>query len=157
MGKDEGEIEYPYMPNSGRILYVGEDNKFIKLAKQHAKKASLDKSMPNASVLVKDDKVIGMGANGSDFHLNNTCRRVQLKIPTGQGYELCPGCHPINHSEPKAVASALKAGNVTTGANLYLWGHWWCCQPCWDVLLANKINTVFLLEGSNIIFNKSRK
>jgi deoxycytidylate deaminase len=154
----ETPIEYPYMPDEGTILYVGIDNGFMAEARAYAEKASLDKAMPNASIIVKDGVVIGRGANGSDYHDNNPCVRVERGIPSGQGYELCEGCSPDNHGEPSAIADALEQGAAKEdleGAEIYLWGHWWCCEPCWGTMLDNGISTVYLLQDSEKLFNKA--
>lgn len=149
-------IPYPFMPEDGSITYVGADNPFMQAAFETARDQSLDKTMPTGSVVVKDGKIIGRGANGSDFHEKNDgwCYRVENKIPTGQGYELCEGCSPKNHSEPRAIKDAQKQGYDTDGAELYLWGHWWCCEPCWTAMLTNGIKKVILLKGSEVLYNK---
>lgn len=148
------EIKYPYLAAGGTIEYVNASNPFMQAARAYAQKHSLDHSMPNASVIVKDGIIVGHGANGSTYHDEHGCERIKQNVPTGQGYELCEGCHPKNHSEPKAVADALKQTNSLDGAALYLWGHWWCCEPCWDRILETGINTVKLLQDSQILFNK---
>lgn len=148
-------IHYPYMPEGRQILYVSEDNLYMRTARQFAKSNSQDKVLPGAAVIVnKDGYIIGAGANGSDYHKTHPCRRVMLGCKTGEGYELCEGCHPKNHSEPKAIAAARSNGHDTRGADLYLWGHWWCCKPCWDSMIEAGINNAFLLEGSETLFNK---
>lgn len=148
-------IDYPYMPAGQIIDYVGMDNPFMQAAKEYAREFSLDKAMPNASVIVKDGKVIGRGANGSNYHDTHECERVKQNIPTGQGYELCEGCHPKNHSEPKAIADARTQGHDPKGADLYLWGHWWCCEPCWKAMIDAGLRNIYLLEGSEKLFNKA--
>jgi deoxycytidylate deaminase len=150
-------VTYPYLPKEGTIQYVPSTNRFMQAAKAHAREHSLDRVMPNASIIVKDEDIIGRGANGSDYHDTHICERIRQGIPTGQGYELCEGCHPKNHSEPKAITDAQVAASSHTslkGAALYLWGHWWCCKPCWTSMLASGIRTVYLLENSEILFNK---
>lgn len=147
-------IKYPYIPENRQIFYVPADNIYIKIAKEFALKNSLDKVMPNASILLKQNEVIAMAANGSDFHKNNICQRIVLKMPTGQGYELCEGCHPKNHSEAKAIRQSNIENRNPQDADLYLWGHWWCCEPCWQEIEKAKIRNVFLLEDSHILFNK---
>ncbi len=149
------DIVYPYIPKGRTIDYVPADDPYMLAAKEFARERSLDKTMPNASVVVKDGQIIGRAANGSRYHDQNGCERIRLNIPTGQGYELCDGCSPKNHSESKAVADAKEHGHDTTGADLYLWGHWWCCEPCWGSMTAAGIAKVFLLEGSEKLFNKS--
>ena len=148
------KINYPYMPEGKSIEYVDASNEFMMEAKEFARKNSLDKNMPTASVIVKDGKIIGEGANGSDYHEKYGCERVRQKIPTGQGYELCEGCSPKNHSEPKAVCDAKEKGFDTNGADLYLWGHWWCCEPCWKAMIGAGIKNTFLMKESEILFNK---
>ena len=148
-------IAYPYIPEGRTIEYVPADNSYMQEAKDYAREHSLDKTMPNASVVVKDGTVIGRAANGSDYHELHGCERVRLNIPTGQGYELCEGCSPKNHSEPKAIADAESRGADTHDADLYLWGHWWCCEPCWNSISAAGIARVILLEGSELLFNKN--
>lgn len=148
------KIIYPFMPVLGHIFYVDIGNACMVKARAQARQKSLDKLMPNASVIVKSGKMIARGANGSDYHEKYGCERVRRGIATGQGYDLCEGCHPKNHSEQKAIASALTEGLDLQGAELYLWGHWWCCESCWGVMLANGISTVYLLEGSEILFNR---
>jgi deoxycytidylate deaminase len=147
-------IEYPFMNPEGKIYYVAAENEHMQAAKEFAREKSLDKVMPTGTVLVKDGKVIGRGANGSDYHEKNGCERVRLNIPTGEGYELCEGCSPKNHSEPKAIADASEKGNKAEGAKAYLWGHWWCCESCWQAMIKNGITDVYLLEGSEELFNK---
>jgi deoxycytidylate deaminase len=148
------KIDYPYMHVNGKIGYVAADNKYMQAAKEIAQEKSLDKVMPTGTVLVKDKRIIGKGANGSDYHEKFGCERVRLNIPTGQGYELCEGCSPKNHSEPRAIADAKAKNNDTKGAEAYLWGHWWCCESCWEVMLSNGITNIYLLEDSEHLFNK---
>lgn len=146
---------YPYLPEGRTILYVPDDNQYILEAKKIAKEQSLDKTMPGAAVIVKDGEIIGRGANGSDFHKNNECERVIQGVPSGQGYELCEGCHPKNHSEPSAIKNAVDNGHNPAGADLYLWGHWWCCEPCWNSMIEVGIKNVYLIENSEKMFDKN--
>ena len=148
-------IKYPYVPENRKYLYVPFSNEYMKLAYEFAKTNSLDKAMPNSSVLVKDGVVLGRGANGSKYHETHECERVKLNLPSGVGYELCEGCHPKNHSERSAIADAREHGFDPSGADIYLWGHWWCCEPCWEVMIESGIQNVYLLEGSEILFNKN--
>lgn len=144
----------PYIPKGREIAYVGIDNKYMQVAFKVARDESLDKMMQTGSAVVKDGVVMGVGANGSDYHEKHECERVKQGIPTGQGYELCEGCHPKNHSEPTAIRRAQEAGHDTVGADLYLWGHWWCCQPCWESMISGGIKNIYLLKDAEILFNK---
>lgn len=156
MGQANGVIKYPYAPDNGEFGYVPADDRFMRAAKEVAREQSLDNAMSTGTVIVKGGEIIGRGANGSDYHQTHECERVKQGIPTGQGYELCEGCHPKNHSEPKAVADAQRhiGDKNLAGAEAYLWGHWWCCEPCWQAMLAAGIRKVYLLEASEILFNK---
>jgi deoxycytidylate deaminase len=148
-------ITYPYMPEDGHIRYVPQDNPYMQLAKETARTRSLDNTMPNGTILVKDGTVVGRGANGSTYHETHGCERVRLGIPTGQGYELCEGCSPKNHGESRAIADAKTHGHTDLkGAEAYLWGHWWCCEACWNAMKKAGIHTVYLLQDSEILFNK---
>lgn len=150
-------INYPYLPEGRDILYVPQDNQYLQAAKQFAKDNSLDSTVPTGSVVVKDNEIIGYGANGTDYHKTHECERVKNHIPTGQGYELCEGCHPKNHSESRAIKDAIDRGFDPKGADLYLWGHHWCCEPCWKSIIAAGINRVYLMEGSEILFDRTQE
>jgi len=147
-------VKYPYLPEGRAIEYVNWHNVFINVARVLASSISKDKTMPGAAVIVKDDLIIGFGSNGSDHHKKYGCERVRLNCKTGEGYELCDGCHPKNHSESEAIHNAQSNGNQTQGADLYLWGHWWCCKWCWDKMIEAGIKRVYLMERSEILFNK---
>lgn len=148
-------IKYPYLPATGKILYVPASDPFMQAATRVAAKESLDSQHPTGSIIVRDNQIVGRGANGSDYHTSHECERVRLNVPTGQGYELCEGCHPKNHSEPRAIKDALQKTDSLADAKVYLWGHWWCCEACWNAMLNAGITTVYLLEDSEILFNKA--
>src|ERR1700722_17033833 len=149
------QIKYPYIPEGRTILYVPANDPFMQEARTYALAHSLDEAVKTGSVIVKDGMVIGGGTNGSNYHKTHGCVRKQLGIPTGQGYELCEGCHPKNHSEPRAIADAKKDGHDTHGADLYLWGHWWACEPCWNAINMAGIKQVYLMKGSEKLFSKA--
>lgn len=148
-------VDYPYIPIGRAILYVSAENPFMHRAREYALGHSLDDAVKTGSIIVKNGVIIGQGANGSEYHKSNGCERARRGIPTGEGYELCGGCHPKNHSEPRAIADALSRGFATTGADLYLWGHWWACEPCWRSMEEAAIGNVYLLENSERLFNKA--
>lgn len=149
-------IIYPYIPEDEEIHYVDSDNKFILAAKNFAKENSYDDVIPTGAVIVHEGKIIGRGSNGSDYHEKFGCERVKRGIPTGQGYELCEGCHPKNHSEPRAIKDALKKypKEVLASSELYLWGHWWACESCWKAMIDAGIKKVYLEHDSQKLYNK---
>jgi deoxycytidylate deaminase len=152
--KNKKKIDYPYLPKDRVINYVPENNQYMKKARSYSLLESQDDNFKTGSVIVKDNKIIGLGANGSDYHKTHQCERIKQNIPTGQDYELCEGCHPKNHSEPTAIRDAKEKNNDINGADLYLWGHWWCCESCWNAMMQTNIKNVYLLEDSEKIFNK---
>lgn len=154
-------IKYPYLPEGREIKYVEESNAFMSVAKKIRDEKSTDKNHPTGAVVVKDGAIIGAWANQSalknrkfvDFHQKGWCLRKLLKVKTGTKYWLCPGCSSYRfHAESGAVRNAVDNGHDTTGADLYLYGHWWCCKPCWDSMITAGIKNVYLLKGSEIIF-----
>jgi dihydrofolate reductase len=131
-----------------------DDNEFIDAAERAAVELSLAPTHRTGAVLVKDGKIIGRGANGSNWHEQHAndpelkdfggCMRKKLKSPTGQEYEKCEGCSPINHSEPRVVKNARDNGHDPAGATCYLWGHWWYCEPCSKALLGAGVKKMVL-------------
>lgn len=149
-------IKYPYLLENREIKTVPENNFFMHEAKSACAELSTDHGHPTGAVVVKDGKIIGRWGNKSklknkkliEFHKNFFCIRRFLKIKTGTKYWLCPGCSSSKyHAEAGAVKDALKKNGDINGADLYLYGHWWCCKPCWDTMIKAGIRDVYLLEG----------
>ena len=135
-------------------------------ARNIARDLSTDKIQSTSAVIVKDGKIIGCGANQviiknksfQKLHRRGVCTRKFLKIKSGTKYWLCLGCSPhALHAEAQAIADAEDKGNSTEGADLYHWGHWWCCKPCWDKMTLAGIKNVYLLERSEDLFNQGSK
>lgn len=157
-------IKYPFIPAGREFLYVGIDNVFMKEAMEYARKYSTDRMHPTGAVIVKDGVVLGGGANTSklplaflrDAHQEGLCIRKILKIKSGTKYWMCPGCVTNDdHAEAHAIRDAIKNGHNTVGTDLYLWGHWWCCEPCWQKMIAAGISKAYLLDDSENLFNPS--
>lgn len=129
-----------------------DDNQFMEAAEQFAATDSLDKNHPTGAALVKDGEILALGANGSRWHeehMNDPelkdfagCRRKLLGCPSGTGYEHCEGCSNANHAEVRAIRKAIENGFNPSGSTCYLWGHWWCCEPCATALVAAGIKQV---------------
>lgn len=149
-------LKVPYLPVGKKLLYVPASNIYMFIAKKFAEKHSLDKVMPGAAALVKDGKIIGIGANGTDYHEREGCRRAPFKCKEGEQLRMCPGCSPENHSEQRALADAWRLKNNTIGAGLYLWGHWWCCKDCWRALANCLVYNIYLVENADTLFNEKR-
>lgn len=136
--------ELPYLPAGREILYVPESNKFLATAETAAFELSTDVEHPTGAVVVRDGVILGVGANRSEYHMEHGCERKKRGCPTGTGYELCPGCDPKFHAEQQAIADAGECA----GADLYLWGHWWCCESCWRKMIGAGIRNAYLIDGA---------
>lgn len=152
---------YPYLPEGRDILHVPADNPFMKEAIEMRNTFSTDKWYPTGAVAVFENKIVAKDANQSklknkfliDFHKNKFCVRKILRIKTGEKYWACPGCATHHqHSESRVAKELMKQG--IKGADLYLYGHWWCCKPCWDEMIKADIKDVYLVEGAFELFEK---
>jgi deoxycytidylate deaminase len=148
------DYRYPYSPEGRDVRYTPESDPIMRLAMRYAHWRSLDEVMPNASVIVIGGKPIAAGANGSNYHRLHGCRRQASGARTGQGYQLCEGCHPRNHSERRALQRMVERRLDTHGADLYLWGHFGCCPDCWEAIIEAGIRDVYLVEKAETLFNK---
>lgn len=142
----------PFVPEGAEIFTLPADNVFMQEAKAVSEKYSLDLKHRTGAIIIRKDAVLGKGANGSHYHEKHGCKRKELGIPTGEGYDLCPGCSPKNHAEQKAIQDAVDHKKKTKDADLFLWGHWWCCQSCWKAMEKAKIKRVFLVENAYELF-----
>ncbi|MEN9614075.1 MAG: hypothetical protein RLZZ347_382 [Candidatus Parcubacteria bacterium] len=156
-------IQYPYIPTGRTILYVNDGNEFMQEAKRWRNTQSSESVQPTGAVIVKNGKIVSGGANQSRLRSkwlsklhSRLCIRKICKVKTGTKYWLCPGCATYKeHAEAQAVMDGKKRGVDMSNSDLYLYGHWWCCKPCWDAMIGGGIKDVHLLSGSEILFNRS--
>lgn len=158
-------IKYPFLPEGRSINYVPADNEFMLAAKEEARLHSTDRMQSTGAVVVRDGEILGAGANQvplknatvAAWHRKGLCVRKLFNVKSGKGYWMCPGCAQFSdHGERQALKNAIKKHGDISGSDLYLWGHWWCCQPCWNAMIAAGIVNVFLMEGSDVLFEKGR-
>jgi hypothetical protein len=91
------------------------------------------------AVIVKGEKY-WVGTNSCE-NPQKTCPRKDM--PTGVGYEFCKTiCKQKNHAE---IDVCIRAGNNGRGGNLYLIGHYYCCEPCKLFMNKSGIKTVTIL------------
>lgn len=139
----------PYMPEQGQVAYVPATDPIIAMAKAVRDLSGCVKQRTGAVVVSPSSGILGRGNNDTTFR-PDTCPRDTAGCKTGEGYGLCQevcGQRPGRHAERDAIADALSRGPIAEGSTLYLYGHWWCCEPCWDAMLGAGINRVYLLEG----------
>ena len=147
------KVKYPYLPKAKEIKYVSENNRFILAAKRMAEGSGCTKQATGA-VLVKDGKIIGRGSNAG--RKVNVCPRVLNGSKTGEDYHFCKEqCAQEGHSEVMAIKDANQKSHKTEGADLYLYGHWWCCEPCWNTIIEANVRNVYLVKGATEKFNFS--
>lgn len=155
------QIAYPYLPADRVIKYVSSDSEFMRAAEAACRELSTDHFHPTGAVLVKDGAVVARAANRSalknrillGLHRRGWCVRKLFRIPSGKKYWLCPGCASSkNHAETLVVRATRKRGMDTRDAAVYLYGHWWCCKPCWDAMIEAGVRDVYLVEGSEKLF-----
>lgn len=157
------DIKYPYLPTGRVILWVPENNKYMLDAKEAAlKKSTVELHRTGVVIVDKDGSVLVREANQATlknkFLLKthkSWCIRKLFKVPSGKKYWLCPGCASHkNHGEYRAAAELLKKfpQKINSGLDLYLWGHWWCCKPCWDKMIEAGIKNVYVVENSDKLF-----
>ena len=100
------------------------DEYFMGIAQKVAARATC-LSRKVGAVLVKDNQIVTVGYNGAPRGVEHCdskgCRRRELKIPTGQRYDLCRAIH----AEMNAVIQAALHGTSVAGATLYC-----TTQPC---------------------------
>lgn len=140
----------PYMPAEGRISYVGIEDIFMGDAKDVRDLSGCVKQRTGAVIVDADYNILGRGNNDTSFR-PEVCPRDTAGCKTGEGYGLCQevcGQRPGRHAERDAIADALSGGPIREGSRLYLYGHWWCCEPCWTAMLDAGISHVVLLEGA---------
>lgn len=145
---------HPYLPDGRIIGYVPADDPHMHAARVVSETIARGCTHRVGSVLVRDGAIIARGGNNQGQAVTPLfCARKVLESKSGEGYEFCSLCAGP-HSEATAVADARARGVDTRGADVYLYGHWWCCKPCWDVMLDAGIANVHLVEGATELFER---
>ncbi|NQV88870.1 MAG: hypothetical protein HQ488_00915 [Parcubacteria group bacterium] len=150
-------IEYPYMPTGRHIKYVPHDHVFMQAAAQAREECAGDPSYPVGAVLVKDGEVVARAGNGFNRGKQvHVCPRIVLECPTGTGYDLCDLHLSEGHSEPSLMKVALEEGIDPTGCDVYMYGHWWACEPCWQALIDSGVRDLYVTEDAHDRFSRDK-
>ncbi len=98
-----------------------------------------------SAIIVKDNRIISTGYNGSPKGVKHCeevgCIREQLNVPSGQRHELCRGIH----AEQNAIIQAAVYGVSISDATLYV-SHS-PCVLCAKMIINAGIKNVKYLEG----------
>ena len=130
---------------------------YIGIAEAVAKRSTCLRRQYGA-VIVKDDRIISTGYNGSARGMENCCDkgvcwREEHGIPHGQQYEKCQAVH----AEANAIINANPSDMI--GATLYLAGFEYGlpmsypepCEMCGRMIINAQLNGVVTrADGSNI-------
>jgi len=151
-------IQYPYMPADRHLKYVPADHPFMLEAAKAREERSGDPLFPVGIVLVHDGAVVARAGNGfnkgpGEPHL---CPRILAGCKTGEGYDLCHLHDAEGHAEPMLMKAAQEAGIATVGADVYMYGHWWCCEPCWKAMIDAGVRDVYVTDDAHERFSRER-
>ena len=96
------------------------DNYFMNIAKAVSLRSTCLRRKYGA-IIVKDKIIVATGYNGSPSGKENccdrgTCKREELKIPSGKNYELCESVHAEANAIIHCDAEKMK------GADIYIYG-----------------------------------
>lgn len=144
-------INYPYLPRDKEIKFVSLQNEYLREAKKLAESSTCIR-IKTGAVIVKDGRIIGRGSNTGRKKVEVCPRQEEV---TGRNYRFCQiFCGQRGHAEVVAINDALEKKEDTKAADLYLWGHWWCCRDCWDKMIEAGIRDVYLVQDAFFLFNK---
>jgi len=102
-------------------LRTSKENYYLDIADSILERSTCLRRMYGA-IIVRNDEIISTGYNGAPRGRVNCsdagrCARAELKIPSGQRYELCRSVH----AEANAIISASRRDMI--GSTLYLVGR----------------------------------
>ena len=138
---------------------IGKDQYYLNIAKEVARRGTCLRRNYGA-VIVKNDEIISTGYTGAPRGFDNccdlgVCKREELKIPSGERYELCRSVH----AEANAIISASRKDMI--GSTLYLVGldaktgeivsgtQADCCKMCIRMVINAGIEKVVIANGDN--------
>lgn len=142
----------PFLPEGREIAYVAIDHPHMRAAQEVSETRAHGCNWCVGVVVVRDGEILVRAGNNEDVgEMPLFCVRRAVGCKTGEGYDLCALCRGA-HAEATAVRRAQEQGIDLHGASVYLYGHWWCCAPCWDAMIGAGITEVFLPEQATELF-----
>lgn len=150
--------EYPYMPEGRHLKYVPADHPYMVEAARAREECAGDPLYPVGIVLVKDGEVVARAGNGFNRGPGqvHVCPRIVLECASGAGYDLCSLHDAPGHSEQMVLAEAARLGIDVIGADAYMYGHWWACEPCWTALIQAGIRDLYVTEDAHERFSREK-
>lgn len=150
------DIAYPYVPAGRAYKYVPHDHPHMQAAACARQECAGDPLFPVGIVLVHNGEVVARAGNGFNRGPGepHVCPRLLAFSKTGEGYDLCSLHDASGHSEPMLMAAAKKAGIPTDGADAYMYGHWWACEPCWKVLIDGGVRDLYVTDDAHVRFGR---
>ena len=136
---------------------VDKENYYLNIAETVLERSTCLRRKYGA-IIVKDDEVISTGYNGAPRGRKNCidlgrCTREELRIPSGQRYELCRSVH----AEANAIISAERERMI--GSALYLSGREVStgeyirnsnsCSMCKRMIINAGIETVYIRDDED--------
>jgi deoxycytidylate deaminase len=141
--------------NPSLYEYVPATHLFMQEACAEACKSGCGSRQVGA-VIVKEGMIIACGHNSRNRE-PSPCPRVEQNLPSGIGYELCPHCGESDltgHAEADTIENAKTNQVNTVGGELYMFGHWWACAPCWEKIRSVGITKIYLVENAAELFKQ---
>jgi tRNA(Arg) A34 adenosine deaminase TadA len=163
-----GWPEHVTVPAGLEIKFVDMENPFMQKAflhmVAHAEKQKTLGIRPVTSVIKANDGALIYGVVGElededdvTWHeKEGRCARYQAGSATANSdYDSCPGCRHDRHSERAATRKALRDKADIVGAELYMYGQWWACEPCMTAVRDAGIATLYVLADSRPLFDRA--
>lgn len=145
------------MPDGRSLKFVSADHPHMQEAAHARETMSGDPVYPIGGVLVKDGEIIGKAGNGfNQGARTHVCPRIVQECPSGEGYDLCSLHDPAGHTEVMTLQNAREAGHDPAGADLYMFGHWWACKPCWEALIEAGVKDVYVVDDAHERFSREK-
>lgn len=151
-------ITYPYLPPNRQFKFVPLSDPHMMAAEVARRECAGDSLWPIGIVLVRNGEVLARAGNGFNrgSASKHICPRVVLDCPSGIGYDLCTLHDSTGHAEPMLMQVAIEQGIDPTGSDVYMFGHWWCCEPCWKAMIDAGVRDVYVLDDAHERFSRDR-